>query len=82
MSIVRAKKNRHERNRGKNKHAGLRFESDEFFDFIYRRIEGDFEVAAFVVIEAGDGRFRDRECGEDEVTEGVRVRRRDIVCGE
>ena len=35
-----------------------------------------------MVIEAGDGRFRDREGGEDEVTEGVRVRRRDIVCGE
>lgn len=35
-----------------------------------------------MVIEAGDCRFGDRECREDEVTEGVRVRRRDIVCGE
>lgn len=78
MSIVRAKKKINKT----HTHSDFFCFSDEFFDFIYRRIEWEFEVAAFVVIDAGDSRFRDREGSEDEVEEGVGVGRRDIVCGE
>ena len=44
---------------------------DIFIKFSDRGLEDEFEVAAFMVIEAVDGSGGDREVIEDEVDEGV-----------
>ena len=45
---------------------------DIFIKFSDRGLEDEFEVAAFMIIEAVDNRRGDREVIEDEVDEGVR----------
>lgn len=44
---------------------------DIFIKFSDRGLKDEFEVAAFMVIEAVDSRRGDREVIEDEVDEGV-----------
>ena len=44
---------------------------DIFIKFSDRRLEDEFEVAAFMIIEAVDSSGGDREVIEDEVDEGV-----------
>lgn len=45
---------------------------DIFIKFSDRGLEDEFEVAAFMIIEAVDNSGGDREVIEDEVDEGVR----------
>ena len=44
---------------------------DIFIKFSDRGLEDEFEVAAFMIIEAVDNRRRDREVIENEVDEGI-----------
>lgn len=44
---------------------------DIFIKFSDRGLEDEFEVAAFMIIEAVDNRRGDREVIEDEVDEGI-----------
>lgn len=44
---------------------------DIFIKFSDRGMEDEFEVAAFMIIEAVDDRGGDREVIEDEVDEGI-----------
>lgn len=44
---------------------------DIFIKFSDRWLEDEFEVAAFMIIEAVDSRRGDREVIEDEVDEGI-----------
>lgn len=44
---------------------------DIFIKFSDRGLEDEFEVAAFMIIEAVDGSGGDREVIEDEVDEGI-----------